>query len=394
MAWRVRLLPILLIGPVLAVVALLVVWMLFRTYGGILAIEQVVLARWLRPAYLGDGRPASELLLCYPMGLAINRVGELLISDRGRERRGRVVWRIDSKGIAHIVAGTGRRGEATEPWALELNLKMPEGLAVAADGSVFLSDGWNHSVYRIDPEGRVERIAGTGSPGFSGDGGIASQAMLFRPADIRIDRAGNLFIADVRNHRVRKVDPSGRITTVAGTGEPGFSPDGTPAARAQLDSPWGLGLDLQDRLLFADGANHRVRRVEDDGRLVTLAGTGRQGFDGDGGLAIEASLNFPEGLFVDPSGRLFIGDEWNNAVRMVDTDGIISTVIGTGFPGRAAIGGVARRSPVDDPENILVTADGVIISDGNNGRVIRISDDGMIHLVAGRGDIGPCSPRW
>jgi hypothetical protein len=197
MAWRVRLLPILLIGPVLAVVALLVVWMLFRTYGGILAIEQVVLARWLRPAYLGDGRPASELLLCYPMGLAINRVGELLISDRGRERRGRVVWRIDSKGIAHIVAGTGRRGEATEPWALELNLKMPEGLAVAADGSVFLSDGWNHSVYRIDPEGRVERIAGTGSPGFSGDGGIASQAMLFRPADIRIDRAGNLFIADV-----------------------------------------------------------------------------------------------------------------------------------------------------------------------------------------------------
>ena len=362
MAWRVRLLPILLIGPVLAVVALLVVWMLFRTYGGILAIEQVVLARWLRPAYLGDGRPASELLLCYPMGLAINRVGELLISDRGRERRGRVVWRIDSKGIAHIVAGTGRRGEATEPWALELNLKMPEGLAVAADGSVFLSDGWNHSVYRIDPEGRVERIAGTGSPGFSGDGGIASQAMLFRPADIRIDRAGNLFIADVRNHRVRKVDPSGRITTVAGTGEPGFSPDGTPAARAQLDSPWGLGLDLQDRLLFADGANHRVRRVEDDGRLVTLAGTGRQGFDGDGGLAIEASLNFPEGLFVDPSGRLFIGDEWNNAVRMVDTDGIISTVIGTGFPGRAAIGGVARRSPVDDPENILVTADGVIIS--------------------------------
>ena len=97
---------------------------------------------------------------------------------------------------------------------------------------------------------------------------------------------------------------------------------------------------------------------------------------------------------MDPRGRLFIEDEWNNAVRVVDSDGVISTVIGTGFPGRAAIGGVARRSPVDDPENVLVTAEGVIISDGNNGRVIRVSDDGIVHLVAGRGDTGPCAPRW
>ena len=133
------------------------------------------------------------------------------------------MWRIDAKGIARIVAGTGRPGKATESRALKLNLDSPTGLAVAADGSVFLSDGFNHSVYRINPDGRVERVAGTGSPGFSGDGGIASHARLFRPADIRVDRTGNLFIADVRNHRVRKVDPSGRITTVAGTGEPGFA---------------------------------------------------------------------------------------------------------------------------------------------------------------------------
>jgi sugar lactone lactonase YvrE len=390
MEWRVRLLTLLIIGPILVLVASVAFWVMFGTDERVLAVEQILLARWLRPAYLGDGRPASQLLLCYPMGLAINQAGELLISDRGRERRGRVVWRIDSQGIAHIVAGTGRRGRATEKSALKLNLEKPEGLAVAADGSVFVSDGFNHSVYRIAPDGAVQRIAGTGSPGFSGDGGLASHALLFRPADIRMDKAGNLFIADVRNHRVRKVDPSGRITTVAGTGEPGFSPDGTPADRAQLDTPWGLGLDLHDRLLIADGANHRVRRVEDDGRLVTLAGTGRQGFDGDGGLATKASLNFPEGLFVDRRGRLFIGDEWNNAVRVVDTDGIISTVIGTGFPGRAWIGGVARRSPVDDPENIVVTTDGVVISDGNNGRVIRIADDGIIHLVAGRGETAAC----
>jgi sugar lactone lactonase YvrE len=387
------LLAMVLIVPALAVVASVVVWMISPTHSVVTA-KQMILTPWLRPAYLGDGRPASALLLCYPMGLAINRAGELLVSDRGRGRRGRVVWRIDSNGIARIVAGTGRRGKATESWALKLDLDRPEGLAVAPDGSVFLSDGFNHSVYRIDPDGRVERVAGTGSPGFSGDGGIASDAKLFRPADIRLNRTGNLFIADVRNHRVRKVDPSGRITTVAGTGEPGFAPDGTPASRAQLNTPWGLGLDLQDRLLIADGSNHRVRRVAHDGRLVTLAGTGRQGFDGDGGFATEASLNFPEGLSVDPSGRLFIGDEGNNAVRVVDTDGIISTVIGTGFPGRALVGGLARHSPVDDPENILVVADGLIISDGNNGRVIRVSDDGIIHLVAGRGETGPCAPIW
>ena len=304
------------------------------------------------------------------------------------------MWRIDAKGIARIVAGTGRPGKATESRALKLNLDSPTGLAVAADGSVFLSDGFNHSVYRINPDGRVKRVAGTGSPGFSGDGGIASHARLFRPADIRVDRTGNLFIADVRNHRVRKVDPSSRITTVAGTGEPGFALDGTAAVRGQLDTPWGLGLDPQDRLLIADTANHRVRRVEDDGRLVTLAGTGRQGFDGDGGPATEARLRFPEALFVDPSGRLFIVDGGNHAVRVVDTVGIISTVIGTGFPGRALIGGVARRSPLDNPEGILVVADGLIISEANNGRVIRISDDGLTHLVAGRGEIGPCTPDW
>lgn len=346
-----------------------------------LSIEQLLFGWRLRPAYLGAGEPAENLLLCYPMGLALNRAGELLISDRGRDRRGRVVWRIDPNGIAHVVAGSGLIGDGTEDSALDLTLRRPEGLAVGEDGSIFLSDGFNRTVYRIAPDGRVERIAGTG------------QGELSRPADIRLDASGDLFIADVRNHRVRKVDPSGRISTVAGTGEPGFSPDGTLAVEAQLDTPWGLGLDLDDRLLIADGGNHRVRRVEADGRLVTLAGNGQQGFGGDGGPATEASLNFPEGLFVDPKGRLFIGDEWNNAVRVVDVDGTISTVMGTGFPGRAQIGGVAHASPLDDPENVLHTPEGLIISDGNNGRVIRVSNDGIIHLVAGRSDTAACSPR-
>ncbi len=358
------------------------------------AVEQWILTPRLTPAHLGDGRPAADMLLCYPMGLALNGSGELLISDRGRDRRGRLVWRIDDAGNAHIVAGTGRRGVATASHALDLDLDRPESMAVAPDGSIFLSDGYNHVVLRIAPHGNVERFAGTGSPGFSGDDGPAAAATLFRPADIRLDRKGNLFIADVKNNRVRRVDPSGRITTVAGNGEAGFSPDGTPASAARFDTIWGLGLDREDRLLIGDGGNHRVRRVDDDGRLLTLAGSDSRGYAGDGGPATQASLNFPEGLSVDPAGRLYISDEWNNVVRMVDTDGTISTVIGTGFPGRAALGGVARSSPLDDPESVLWTRAGLLVADGNNGRVIRVSQDGIIELVAGRSDTASCAPRW
>jgi sugar lactone lactonase YvrE len=357
-----------------------------------LAITQAPLSRWLNPEYLGANRPARHLLLCNPMGLALNSDGELLISDRGRGRRGRVVWRIDASGVARIVAGSGRIGDASERAAREMTFDRPEALAVAEDGAIFLSDGFNHAVFRIAPDGVVDRVAGTGKPGFSGDGGIGSNAQLDRPADLRMDRSGNLFIADVHNHRVRMLDSDGRITTVAGTGEKGFSPDGTEATEARLDSPWGLGLDREDRLLIGDSGNHRVRRVNHDGRLVTLAGNGTQGYAGDGGHALEASLNFPEALIMDQRGRLFIGDEWNNAVRVVDTDGLISTVIGVGFPGRAQIGGVARISPVDDPEIILLTSDGLIIADGNNGRVIRVDNDGIVRLVAGRSETAPCFP--
>jgi sugar lactone lactonase YvrE len=387
---------------IVAMVALGLLGMMFSRHPHVadvkqllLDVEQLLLAPWLAPAYLGDGKPAAELLLCFPMGLALNQAGEVLISDRGRDRRGRVVWRIDSHGIAHILAGTGQRGKATATTAGGLSFNRPEGLAVGADGSVFVSDAWNHAVYRIHTDGSVTRVAGTGLPGYAGDGGPASEAMLNRPADIRLDRKGNLFIADVGNHSVRKVDASGRITTVAGTGEPGFSADGTPAAKAKLNTPWGLAVDHEDLLIIADSENHRVRRVQDDGGLVTLAGNGREGFNGDGGLAIEASLSAPQGLYFDPSGRLFIGDEHNNAVRVLGTDGRISTVMGTGAPGRAVIGDRAQGSALNDPENVLTTPAGdLIITDGENGWVLRISDDGRIHKLAGRGETRRCAPRW
>lgn len=389
--------PVIWVASAMAVAAVVAVILLtvFADHWRVAAVEQILLSPWLGPAYLGDGGRAEDLLLCNPMGLATGRHGELLISDRGRGRRGRVVWRIEAGGTAHIVAGSGLRGKATETAALAMRFARPEGLAVAADGSVYVSDGFNHAIYRVAPGGAVTRIAGTGERGYGGDGGDATAAVFFRPADIRLDSRGNLFVADVRNHRVRRIDTNGRITTVAGTGEQGFSPDGTPASQARLDTPWGIAVDSRDRLIVADGANHRVRRVDTDGRLVTIAGSGRRGFDGDGGLAIRASLNFPEGLAFDSHERLYIGDELNHAVRLVDTDGTISTVIGTGKPGRGRIGENSQNFAVDDPENVIVTRSGeLVITDGNNGRVLRISADGIVHHLAGEGNTERCSSRW
>ena len=364
-------------------------------YTRLAAVEQWLLTPRLAPAHLGDGGPAAELLICNPMGLELNRAGELLISDRGRGRRGRVVWRIDANGVAHILAGTGLRGDASATSARSMSFERPEGLAVAADGTIYLSDGFNHAVYRIAPDGTTRRVAGTGEKGYSGDGGPAAQAQLHRPADIKFDSAGNLFIADVQNHCVRQLDPAGTITTVAGSGDRGFSPDGTLATRARLDRPWGILVDHHDRLIIADSLNHRVRRIDDDGRLVTIAGTGNRGYNGDGGLATEAEFNSPEGLFEDASGRLFIDDELNHAIRVIGVDGRVSTVIGTGAPGRAAIGHPAFGQPLNDPENVLVTKAGdIIVADGDNGRVLRITPDGIVHLLAGRGVTDTCGDRW
>jgi len=296
--------------------------------------------------------------------------------------------------MAHVFAGSGLSGSATEERAAQLKLNRPESLATTSDGSVLLLDGYNHSVLRIAPDGAVKRVAGTGTPGFSGDDGQAPQAQLFRPADIRLDSRGNLYISEVRNHRIRKVDPSGRITTVAGTGEQGFSADGTPARSARIDTPWALELDLRERVLIAESANHVVRRIEDDGTLVTIAGSLVPGYSGDGGPATAARLNHPEGLFVDKKGRLFIADSFNHVVRVVDTDGTISTVVGTGHAGQGPIGGAALRTALNDPEDLVVDPGGLVVSDGNNGRVIRVSGDGTVQLVAGRGETMPCMSPW
>jgi sugar lactone lactonase YvrE len=290
-----------------------------------------------------------------------------------------------------VIAGTGR---VTAPGGLppgrspaqDLDLAMPEGLVVDQNGDILLADSYNHVILRIDRAGNATRFAGTGERGRGGEGIKAIDSALSFPVDVRRDSKGNVFIADLRNNRIRKITRDGLITTVAGTGVAGYSGDGGPAINAQLDTPYGVFLDKDDNLLIADSNNNRIRKVTSDGIIQTVAGTGKEGYEGDGGPARAAKLNSPQSLAGDPQGRIYIGDEHNNAIRILEPGGSIRTLVGSKGPGFSGDGGPASEAQIADPENIWVRSDGsILISARDNARLRIVSPDGIINTFAGRG---------
>ena len=340
------------------------------------------------PAERGNGGPARALLLYDPGAIDRDRAGNVYIVDRGRgPTQGSIIWKIDTNGIARAVAGTGRRGNAaTGIPALRSDLGMAVGLSVDPLGQILFVDNVNHVLLRVASDGTITRIAGTGAPGYSGDGGPANEAALNAPYDVHRDSQGNIYIADTSNHRIRKVSPHGIITTVAGIGEPGYAGDDGPAIEAKLNKPYNILIDGKDRLLIDDSNNHVIRRVDDNGVITTIVGSGRKGYAGDGGPALEARLDTPQALFLAAKPLLYVGDEHNHVVRVLGPDGTLSHLIGTGEPGFAADGTPARVAPLNDPEGILVREDGsIIILDGDNGRVIEIDTEGRARNFAGRG---------
>jgi sugar lactone lactonase YvrE len=319
----------------------------------------------------GDGGPASEAAIRYPYDLVVDTAGNLYVLESGRVRR------VDRSGRVTTVVGPPTTDEATaltEAHQLRLGRSV-NALAIDAKDNLYVGggDGKHFMVTTISPSGEVTRIAGTGRAGFSGDGGPAIEAELGWAYDLAVDPAGNVYIVDHDNHRIRMVDTNGVITTMAGTGKPGWSGDGGPARDARVDHPWGIALDEGGNVYFTQLPSV-VRRIDaDSGVITTIAGSGKVGYAGDGGPAIEARMNAPEHVAVDEDGNLYIEDTGNNCIRVVDPNGIITTVVGMRPKGFRGDGGPADLARLSEPSGMLLTPDGVLyIADSGNNRVRRV----------------------
>ena len=293
------------------------------------------------------------------------------------------------------IAGTGVAGfsgDGGPGTAAQVN--NPYGLVVGPDGALYFCEVDNHRVRRLDLKTKqISTVAGSGQKGYAGDGGPALEAALNQPYEVRFDRGGNLFFAEMQNHVVRRVDAKTRIiTTVAGTGQPGFGGDGGPAAKAQLRQPHSIAFDPQGRLLICDIGNNRIRRVDlATGLIDTWAGTGEKKPAVDGAPLAGTPLNGPRAVDIDPQGNLYLVLREGNAVYRIDAGaGRIYHVAGTGEKGYTGDGGPAKEARLNGPKGISWAPDGSLYIADTESHVIRRIDlsSGVIRTVLGTGERG------
>ena len=345
--------------------------------------------------FAGDGGPATSASLDSPSGVAVDGAGSLYIADTRNQR----IRKVSPGGIITTVAGSGDvdPGTFAVPGgfsgdggpATSALLNRPIGVVVDLAGNIYIADSGNRRLRKVSLSGTITTVAGNGFFKFFGDRGPGTAASLHRPSGVTVDPAGNLYIADRFNNRIRKVDPSGIITTVAGTGMAGFSEDGGPATSASLNSPSGVAVDTTGTLYIADTRNNRIRRISPGGIITTVAGGGSTVFPdiGDGGPATSARLLGPNDVAVDAAGNLYIAGE--SRIRKVSLDGIITTAAGNGTFGFSGDGGPATSASLNSPEGVAVdTAGNFYIADTFNHRIRKVSSDGIIITVAGNGEQG------
>ena len=291
------------------------------------------------------------------------------------------------------IAGTGKAGFSGDGGpAVKATLSNPLGLTLDVAGNLYFADFYNNRVRRISPDGTITTYVGDGIYAFSGDGGSAINASLQQPNTVATDSIGNLYVGDFGNH-VRKITPSGTITTVAGNGTRGYTGDGGGATSAEIDFPGGLALDAAGNLLISSGDDGNgdlsaIRKVAPNGMITTVAGNGIPGYSGDGGPAVNATVNLPTGLAIAPNGDLYFADQLNHRIRKI-SNGIITTIAGNGTAGFSGDGGPATAAELDRPTGICFDSAGnLYIADRQNNRVRVVLSDGMIATVAGNGVSG------
>lgn len=325
----------------------------------------------------GNGGPAASATLYYPSGIRTDAAGNTYVAEETLNR----VRKIAADGTISVFAGQGPFGYTGDNGpASNARLGFPTYLAIGKAGDVYVSDTVNNVIRKIDTNQIITTIAGTGSSGYAGDQGPAKQAKLAEPEGLDFDGQGNLWFADSLNHAIRVVGPSGNISTIAGTGKAGFSGDSGAAAGAQLNAPRGVRVfstgTTQESVYFSDTGNNRVRRIRlIQGQYVidTVAGNGKAFYSGDGGQAIDASLNQPEGLAFDSFGYLYIADRGNSVVRAVSPDGAIGTIAGNGFYNFSGDGGPAKFASMEGPFDLTFDAGGnLLISDLYASRIREV----------------------
>lgn len=347
--------------------------------------------------FLGEGVPAVEASLNYPIGIAVATDGSFFIADYRNHR----VRKVDSAGIITTFAGSntstpfthGRRNDPGDGiLATESTLLLPTALALTGDEEVLIADGWNSRIRKVGSDGVIRSVAGTGEWGFLGEGTKAKDARVWFPEDVSALPDGSLLLADGLNGRIRRINSDGTIQTVAGDGRNRDAGDGGPAREASFRFAESVASDASGNIYVADRSAHRVRKISPDGIISAFAGSGTAGFSGDGGLAVEARLNSPEGITVAADGSVFIADADNNRIRKVDAFGTISTIAGSGSGGWeygfAGDGGPATSAKLNRPSDVAVHPDGSLyIADSRNDRVRKVNADGTIVTIAGGGPL-------
>ena len=333
--------------------------------------------------FSGDGGAATSAKMLFPSAVTTDVAGNVFVADESNNR----IRKIDTSGVISTIAGSGVAAYGDGGPATAAQVNLPQDMAFDAFGNKYISDYGHSLIRKVDAAGIITTVAGNGISGYSGDGSPATSASLSANIGIATDNSGNIYVCASGCHRIRKIDPSGVITTICGNGIAGSSGDGGPATAAMITNPQFIALDLAGNIYFSCNAT-LVRKINTSGIISTVAGNGMQGFSGDGGPATAGELYDPLGVVVDSSGNLYIADEWNNRIRRVDTSGIITTIIGNGTLGYSGDGGPASAAELYYPVGASIDNAGNFYTSDHLHRVRRVDLTGVITTVAGNGTPG------